>query len=136
MAKYAAKGITLEYLNGSTWTEIAQIRSFNLPVGGEVDKVDVTTLDQADNFREFVSTWITLGSAGVTVVWDYSHASHIWVRENAGSDQSFRATFTDTGAATETFTASIGAPEHDVDVDGAHIATFNLNLLTAPTYAA
>lgn len=136
MAKFAAKASSIAYLSGSTYIPIVNCKTISFDTGGEVDKVDVTTLDNADNYRDYVSTWINTGSTSISGPYDPGEASHAFLRAQAGNDHSIRITWSDTGAATETFSATVGGLQIEADADGALTFTCPLAILGAPTHSA
>lgn len=136
MAKFAAKGAVLAYLTGSTYTTIAQVSSFEFN-DGDVATVDVTGLDSANNTREKVATWADPGPVTVNLAaYDPGIASHAWLRTNKGTSQTFKITWPDTGAATETFDAIVGGLTVTADKDNALVAALSLNRTGASTHAA
>ena len=81
MAKYAAKGMVLEFGNtsggaSSTWTAVGQMQTIGGPAGQSTDEIDVTTHDTVGDYKEFLASFIDGGNVSVTVVYDPKLASH------------------------------------------------------------
>lgn len=135
MAKFSAKGAALAYLSGSSYIPIAQLESFEFD-DGDVAVVDVTTLDSTNNTREKVPTWSDPGPVTLNGPYDPGITSHAWVRSNKGTTQTFRITWPDTGAATESFSAIVGGIKVTANKDNALVFALSLNRTGASTHAA
>ncbi len=117
MAKFRAKGAILAYLSGSSYIPVAQIVSFEANLG-ETREIDVTTLDQANNYLEFLQSWIETQPLSVNLKYDPGITSHAFLRTNhGGSTQTWKITWPDTGTATEAFSAWVKGFSVSVDKD-------------------
>lgn len=133
MAKIAAKGTKISYLVGSTYTDIAQVKEISYDLGGAPDKVDVTTLDEATNYRSYVTTFLQTGQVTLRMVYDPANSTHDWLRDNGGSSATFKVTHVDAGNATEVFSATVGGMQVTATADGALEATITLEITGAST---
>lgn len=136
MAKFPAKGTSISYLVGSTYTAIAQCKSVSFDLGGAPAKINANAHDDATNIAQYVSGRSEPGSVQLEIVYDPGQASHAWLRGAQGATHTFRVALPDTGAATETFSASVGGLQIDADNEGLLVARCTLEILGASTHAA
>lgn len=128
MSKFAAKGSKISYLSGSAYVDILQVDSIQFDPGGAPEKIDVTTLDAATNYRSSVPGFITPGTITISGPYDPGIASHAWLRSNAGTQNTFKITMSDTGAAEEVFSATPGGLQIDMSIGGALKFTCQMNV--------
>ena len=97
MAKYTGRGATFSIESGTpgTYAEVAQVQSIG-SIEITADETEVTTLDNASGFREFLQTVKDAGEMPLTLVWDPELPSHgpaaggLWALFIAGTTVNMR----------------------------------------------
>lgn len=135
MAKFAAKGSKFSYLSGSTYIDVAQIRTIGLGQGS-TELIDVTTLDTSAS-REFVNGFKDSDEITLEIKYDPANSGHEYLRNaHGGSAIGFRVTLSDTGTATFTGSALVTGFSINLDTDGPIDATVTLKPTGTITFAA
>lgn len=84
MAKYAAKGLTLQYENPPlTWVTVPNVGDISLNLG-EADEIDVTTHDSPGGFREFIAGFKNAAEFTIPLVYDPALTTHAYLRTQMG----------------------------------------------------
>jgi hypothetical protein len=119
MSKFAAKGSLLKYLVGSTtYTTIANQKGFSLGFG-EAELIDASSMDQASGFKEYVLGLKDCPEISLGLQWDPSLASHAaMLAALGGAALTFKAVFSDTGAAEAAFSGLVRSIEVTTDLTG------------------
>jgi len=139
MAKFAAKGIQLAHLTGSTYTTVVGLESLSFGLG-TTEQIDVTTHDSAGSYREFVSGLIEADDVTAVLVYDPANATQEFLRAQhaAGTANGYKITLPDSGNATFTFSANVtvwSSPDNPVS-GGALKCSVTLKPTGAMTFAA
>lgn len=126
MSKSAAKGALLK-IKDTTYKSILGLGDFNF-APFEVDIIDVTSHDSANNFEEKIPGIKKPARISIPITWDDSDAVHQLLVTNNGTAQDFEYTGTGKPSAYK-FTAIIGLVFEN-PVKGAKRATLDLTIST------
>jgi predicted secreted protein len=146
MARYAAKGLILgvdDTTTPGTFTPVAQIRNLSGPTMGS-DALDVSSHDSPNFDRQFLQGMKDPGEVTLELIFDPADATQagapdadslldLYVR---GVQNTFRITWSDTGATIWEFTAFVQSYETDGPFDDVLTASVTLKLSGSLNFAA
>jgi hypothetical protein len=95
MAKFVAKGIVFEVetTTPGTYAAVPQVASIDLPEG-DTEEVEVTTLDNTDDTREFLQGFKDGGECSLEMVFDpathFTPADSVWKLYKSGAVRRWR----------------------------------------------
>ena len=118
MAKYAGKGTTFSF--GST--EVGSLTSIG-GVSVSADTIDVSTLDNADGYKEFIAGFKDGGEVSLSGYFDYSDAGQ-------------KALYTAFESGAVTFNGVVTAIETGVELESAISFDCTIKVSGKPTLAA
>lgn len=134
MAKYSAKGTTITINSVS----IPQLREIGEQSGGEADRIDTTTHDSSNAYRDSVAGFKSEASIAVTIAFDPDMTAHQGLRTlyANGTVVPVIITLPTTPAAQITFSAYVANfPIPNLPIDGPILLTFTLAITGAITFA-
>jgi hypothetical protein len=135
MPSSAVLGYNVDFAiyNGSTYTQLAEVTSITWP-GYKRDAIDVTYMDSADQFREFIPGLMDAGEATVEINWIPSNSDVIIAALTAATVGQFKISY-GTGANI-VFKAIVTSYEMQSSVGEKLSATATFKVTGKPTWAA
>lgn len=139
MAKFAAFGTELQIGDGGgpeVFTEVAQVRNITGP-SATADTEDVTTHDNANAWREFISLFLDGGEVTLELIFDPDGTTHQALRTDFVNRvrRNFKIVFPDATTTTWPFAGVVTAFGPSAPVDGALTAAVTIKVAGEITYA-
>jgi len=118
MTKITGKGATFSRWSGSTWVALANIKSIGGPSASR-ETVDVTTLDSAGGYREFIGSLRDGGDISLGML--FEQASYVIMKNDFESDtvQEYAIVLPDTNATSLEFSGLVTELPLDIPLDDA-----------------
>lgn len=135
MPSSAVLGYNVDFAiyNGSTYTQLAEVTNITWP-GYKRDAIDVTYMDSADQFREFIPGLMDAGEATVEINWVPSNTDVIVAALTASTVGQFKITYN--AGANLVFKAIVTSYEMQSPLGEKLSATATFKVTGKPTWAA
>lgn len=133
MSKYAGKDTTFKF--GST--TVGSLTSIG-GVAASADTIDVTTMDSANGYKEFLGGWKDGGEVSLSGYFDYSDVgqTELYTAFESGASTACEIIFPSAMAAKWTFNGVVTAIETGSEMDGAVSFDCTIKVSGKPTLAA
>lgn len=135
--KYRAIGSKLQVEIASVYTDVPSVFTLK-PPAGNVDEIDVTTLDSNSSYKEFLPSWKDAGECTVGILFDPANSVHTEIRTIHANQTTvnWKVILPGSPGGTWSFAGFIKQFEFgDLTPDGRVELNFSVRVSGAPTFA-